>query len=68
MLDSQPKRCLVRYHARSSDRFSQEELRGLLLNQSGDLIHSWTHCGEVAHRFLEGKILVYLNSDAPSIK
>jgi len=68
MLDFPPKRYLVRYHALSSDTFSQEELRGLLLNQSRELIQGWTHCGEVAQRFLEGKILVYLNSDAPSIK
>lgn len=68
VLDFPPKRYLVRYHALSSDRFSQEELRGLLLNQSRELIQGWTHCGEVAQSFLEGKICVYLNSDAPSIK
>ena len=43
MLDSPPKRYLVGYHALSSDRFSQEELRRLLLNQSRDLIQGFSH-------------------------
>lgn len=43
LLDSPPKRYLVGYHALSSDRVSQEELKELLLNQSRDLIQGFSH-------------------------
>lgn len=43
-------RCLTRFHALNSDRFSQEKLRRLLLNQSKHLILCEIYYGKVAQR------------------